>query len=189
MGLSAKLLGTGIVSIGVGLLLAACFGCEQAPPPPPPPPSKIEKTAPPPPKDQAGTAAEEKKKPEYTYDPNGRREPFKSLIVEQVPKAEDAVVTPRPEDATSPLQQFDLEQLKLSGILLGGLGDYARVIAPDGKSYTINVGTLLGKHTGKVISISEDAVVVKETIRYESGKIEEKETSIAINPMKEGKKP
>ena len=127
-------------------------------------------------------------KPVYQYDPTGRREPFKTLIVEQVVKAVDAIVTPSPEEITSPLQKFELGQLKLTGIILGGLGDYARVLAPDGKSYTINVGTLMGTHLGKVLSISDNIVLVKETIRYESGKVEEVETPVYLNPIKEGEK-
>ena len=85
----------------------------------------------------------------------------------------------------TPLQKFDVNTLKVTGIILGSLGDYARIEAPDGKSYTINVGTLVGMHEGEVVSIAENSVVVREVIRYESGKVEELETPLYLNPVEE----
>jgi type IV pilus assembly protein PilP len=162
-------------------------GCESETPPPPPP-AKVEKTEPPSP-----TKEEEAEKPPEPsptpYDPAGRREPFKSLIVEEIPSVEKVILTPEPDEILSPLQEFGLEELKLTGIIIGGLGDYARVKAPDGKSYTINVGTLMGKHEGKVISITDNIVLVKETFRYEGGDVEEVETPIYLNPIDEEKSP
>jgi len=169
--------------LGGAILLAN--GCEQAPPPPPPP-AKVEREAPPPPEEEE--VIEATPTPAYEYDATGRREPFKTLIQEAALQAEDVVLTPPPEEITSPLQQFDLQQIQVVGIILGGFGDFARVKAPDGESYTINVGTLMGKHRGKVIAISENAIEVKETIEYESGNVEEVETSLYLNP-EEGKKP
>jgi len=178
-----------VIYIFGGILLLSCVGCDQEPPPPPPP-SKIEKTEPPPPTEEPGEeVAEEDPEPEYEYDPAGRREPFKSLVAEELLQAEDIILTPPPDEITSPLQEFTLDELKLTGIILGGLGDYARVRAPDGKSYTINVGSLMGTHGGKVISISNNIVLVKETIRYESGKEEEVESPIYLNPIEEEKTP
>ena len=60
------------------------------------------------------------------------------------------------------------------------------MVAPDGKSYTINVGTLVGMHEGEVISINANSVIVKEILRYESGKVEEVETPLYLNPIEEG---
>jgi type IV pilus assembly protein PilP len=167
----------------------SCVGCDQEPPPPPPP-SKVEKTEPPPPTEGSEEeVVEEEQEPEYTYDPTDRREPFESLIAEDVPTIEDLIITPTPAANLSPLQKFSLDELKLIGIILGGLGDYARISAPDGKSYTINIGTPMGKHEGKVISISDNVVLVKEIIRYESGTVEEVETPIYLNPIEEGETP
>lgn len=176
----------GCVCAGSVLFLG---GCEQAPPPPPP--TKIEKTEPPPPTapKKSETAEEEvseaPKAPEYEYDSSGRREPFASLVEEDIVEASDVIVPPDPVLLKAPLQKFDINTLKLTGIILGSLGDYARVEAPDGKSYTINVGTLMGMHEGEVTTISENSVVVRETLRYESGKVEELETPLYLNPIEE----
>ena len=177
----------GMVGLLIGELIFLCIGCDTAPPPPPPP-AKVEKTEPPPPTEEgAGEEVAADPTPSYMYDPTGRREPFESLVAAEDLSAEDVVVTPPPEELTSPLQKYDIKQIKVVGIILGGLGDYAKVKAPDGESYTISVGTLMGQHQGKVISISENVILVKETIQYESGKVEEVETPLYLNPEEEGK--
>ncbi len=181
---------SGIVMLLMGITIVSFMGCEQSVPPPPPPQPKIQKKEPPPPEQKAKAEEEEteEEEPKFTYDPMGRREPFKTLIKEEIPEAKDVVVIPALEIIETPLQKFPLDQIKVTGIILGGLGDYARVIAPDGKSYTVKVGTPMGNQEGKVISISENAVTVKETIRYESGKVEEVETPLYLNPIDEEEK-
>jgi Tfp pilus assembly protein PilP len=184
-----KFLSTGMICILVSIWLFSLFGCEQ-PPPPPPPPAKVEKTEPPPAtekKEEAGAQVEPT--PTYFYDAKGRREPFKSLLREELPPEEDPLMPPNPAVLLTPLQKFELKQLKITGIILGGLGDYARVSAPDGKSYTINVGTLIGNNEGTVVSITDNIVMVKETFHRMSGKVETVETPMYLTPVKEGGKP
>jgi type IV pilus assembly protein PilP len=172
-----------LASVG-GLLL----GCQQEPPAPAPP-AKVETTEPPPPTEnpEEVAAVEGTPTPSYTYDPTGRREPFESLVAEVTTTAQEVIITPPPEELTSPLQKYNIKEIKVTGIILGGLGDYARVTAPDGNSYTINVGTLIGNQRGKVISITENAVVVKEIVQYESGTTQEIETPLLIKPEEEKK--
>lgn len=177
----------GVISLFAGGVTFACVGCNQGAPTPPPP-TRVEQQAPPPAEPKAEAVAEVSPTPAFAYDPAGRREPFQPLIATDIPSVEDVIVTPPPEELTSPLQKFDLKQIKVVGIILGGLGDYARVIAPDGQSYTINVGTLMGTNKGKVLTIQENLILVKETIQYESGKVEDVETPLYLNP-EEGKKP
>ncbi len=180
-----------MLTVLLGMLLFSFAGCEEAPPPPPRA-AKIEKTEPPPAteEEEAESEAEEEeageeKEPEFTYDGSNRREPFKTLVAEELPTVDEIIATPTPGGTVGALQKFEVKQLKLKGVILGGLGDYAKVEAPDGKSYTIDVGTFVGMHGGAVISIRDNAVIVKETIRYESGKEEDVETSLYLNPIEE----
>lgn len=177
----------GVIIMVYGGVMAFVNGCEQSAPPPPP---TIEKTEPPQPTEKSTEeVAAEEKKPLFTYDPSGRREPFRSLIIDIGDQGPDPLATPGAIELISPLQQFEIKELKLTGIILGGLGDYATVIAPDSQSYTINVGAPVGKYEGKVVSISDNVVTIKEIFRYESGKIEEVETPLYLVPIKEeGKK-
>ena len=173
-----------------GLIIIALSGCGEQAPLEEAAPEKIEKTEPPAPQaaveEQAAAEAEAAPTPPvYEYDPTGRREPFDPLIQEVAVDKEDIILPPDPEAQKKPLQKFEANQLKVIGIMNGGFGDYARVIAPDGKSYTVNVGTLVGTHEGEVVSITDNVVAVREIIRYESGKIEEIETPLYLNPVEE----
>jgi type IV pilus assembly protein PilP len=175
----------------LGMVIVTVFsGCGEQAPLEETTPEKIEKTEPPAPQaaveEQAVVEAEAVPTPPgYEYDPTGRREPFEPLIKDVIPEDEDPILPPDPEEQRMPLQKFEVNQLKITGIVMGSFGDYARVIAPDGKSYTVNVGTLVGTHEGEVNSITDNAVVVREFIRYESGKVEEVETPLYLNPIEE----
>ncbi|MCP4400069.1 MAG: SUMF1/EgtB/PvdO family nonheme iron enzyme [bacterium] len=87
--------------------------------------------------------------------------------------------TPEP----SPLQQFDVDKLEVVGIIMGSLGNYARILAPNGQYYTVSAGTLIGRNKGEVISISRNTIILKETISYQNGKNEEVRTQLYLNPI------
>lgn len=130
------------------------------------------------------TAVEKDQEFVFNYNPEGRREPFKPLIGQppEPPKA-----TPNPGDKI--LEKYDLNQFKLTGIILGELGNYARVLAPDGNSYTIKEGTRIGVFEGKVISISENTVLVKEIKHFNDGTVKHPETPLYLKPLEKSTKP
>jgi Tfp pilus assembly protein PilP len=98
-------------------------------------------------------------KPTYAYQSQLNRDPFRSLIQEITEDVED-----RP-----PLQSYDVSQMKLLGIVMDKKGDYALVVLPDGKSYTVTEGMGIGLHRGKVKDISSDHVLVQEPKRDYKG--------------------
>ena len=95
------------------------------------------------------------------------RDPFKPLIGAPQPTKSE----PLPAEIAhpNPLTQFELRQLQVTGILLGGLGDYATLRAPDGKTYLIVVGATIGKQGGTVTAIESNGVHVNEVTRYWNG--------------------
>ncbi|NIR47969.1 pilus assembly protein PilP, partial [candidate division KSB1 bacterium] len=62
----------------------------------------------------------------------------------------------------TPLQKFDLEQLRLIGVIVGRGEPRAMVIAPDGKSFILKKGTKIGKNNGSIVEISTESVLVNE---------------------------
>jgi len=92
---------------------------------------------------------------EYSYNPSGRREPFAAIIKDgRLPGEED--------HSLPPLQRIALTELNLIGIIWGGFGYSAMVQTPDGKGYTVRVGTRIGPNNGTVSSITENAIVIQE---------------------------
>ncbi len=108
---------------------------------------------------------------EYRYDPIGKPDPFEPFDFSKV-----GALIP-----TSPLQQFDLSQLKLVGIIWGIADARALVEDPTGKGYIIQRGTKVGKNDGTVIRILSDEVVVLEKYQdFFTGKIKTNEVSMRL---------
>lgn len=100
---------------------------------------------------------------EYNYNPVGKRDPFRSFVMEELSPDTKRVVTP--------LQRFDLDQLKIIGIIWGISSPRAMVVTPDGKGYVVQKGTLIGKNWGKVSRITQDEVIISEEYRDFEGRL------------------
>lgn len=99
----------------------------------------------------------------YSYDPSGRRDPFAAVILQgQTPGEEDLNLPP--------LQRVGITELSLMGIVWGGFGYNAMVQTPDGKGYTVRVGTRIGPNNGVVSGITENSVIVQERFTDVYGK-------------------
>lgn len=119
-----------------------------------------------------------------------RREPFKPLIGQAVIEEITPILTTMENPA--PLQKFEVQQLQVTGIILGDLGTYAAILAPDGKTYMLTVGTPVGKYEGAVSAITENTIQIKEIRRFlaRGEEIQKEETIIlSLNPLQETSRP
>ncbi len=91
---------------------------------------------------------------EYRYDPAGKPDPFRSFV-----KLEDEL----DEGMSTPLERFDLSQLEVTAIIWGSDRPRALIRDPAGKGYIVSSGTSIGKNKGRVVSIQDNFVLVKET--------------------------
>jgi type IV pilus assembly protein PilP len=91
----------------------------------------------------------------YTYDPTGKRDPFRSIVWDR-PDKMDAFA-----DA-GPLGEFDLSQLEVVAVVWRTGNARALVEDPSGESYIVGTGAAIGKNRGRVISIGDNQVIVKE---------------------------
>jgi len=94
---------------------------------------------------------------EYSYDRREKRDPFRSFEWEQL-RLELSDV-----DTRGPLEQFDVSQLTVVGVVWNDLNARALVQDPAGMSYIVGSGTRIGKNEGRVTSINDNLVVVRET--------------------------
>jgi Tfp pilus assembly protein PilP len=83
------------------------------------------------------------------------RDPFRPPLM---PKK----LTTRVRENLSPLEQKDLSQLNLVGIVRGNKEPIAVIVDTAGLSYIVNVGTRIGLNDGMVKSISNDEVIMEE---------------------------
>jgi type IV pilus assembly protein PilP len=90
----------------------------------------------------------------YRYDPQGRRDPFRSLIG-PTPKLE-------PGQRPAGIPGFLIDELKLQGIFKTRQGMTAMVNGPDNKGYTIRVGDKV--LDGEVIRVTATSVVFRQEV-------------------------
>ena len=97
---------------------------------------------------------EQKKQVEFAYNPTGKPDPFKPFF-QLTPKK-------RSRGFLTPLQEYDLSQLKLVAIIRFPEGKIALVEDSLGTGYFVREGTVIGKNDGKVKQILKDMVTVEE---------------------------
>ncbi|PLX78360.1 MAG: hypothetical protein C0616_14815 [Desulfuromonas sp.] len=120
-------------------------------------------------------AVKKPKKPEYVYDPTGLRDPFMPLAVLK----KQAVDNTEP---LTPLQEFDLGQFRLIGVIVGRGEPKAMVVAPDKKSYVVKAGMLIGKSNGKILEINPEGIRIEEKYYDFSGAVRTGVQEIKLPP-------
>ena len=92
----------------------------------------------------------------YEYKSADARDPFASLIMD--------VSENTGEMGKDPVQMYDIELIRLVAVVTGDDSGYGLVRLPDGKHYTVRVGTSIGIHEGKVVDIQPSKVIIKQMI-------------------------
>jgi type IV pilus assembly protein PilP len=143
----------------------------------PPPQPAPQQTAPSP-----SAAPPQEVERDYVYDPTGKRDPFQPFISTQTP------VKPLGEEIpATPLQKYDLSQLKLVAIIVGAGEGSAMVQDSEGKGYIIKKGVYVGTNFGKVKSVLKDRVIIEERYKDYTGQVKEKEIVLRLHPAAEEK--
>lgn len=123
--------------------------------------------------------AEKKEEPVYAYSPAGKPDPFKPFL--QLTPVRDLKNVP-----LTPLEKYEIAQLKLVAIISGGEGNIALVEDSAGKGYFVKKGTAIGKNEGKVTRVLRDKVVIEEVYQDILGQRKTNEISLFLHRMEEG---
>ncbi len=127
----------------------------------------------------------EKKEPEkmeeaeYSYNPAGKPDPFKPFI--QLASRGGSRTAP-----ATPLQKFDISQLKLVAIITTSEGNIALVEDATGKGYFLKKGTWVGRNDGKVTKILKDTVIIQEVYQDIFGQTKTNDISLSLHKVEEG---
>lgn len=122
---------------------------------------------------------EKKEEAEYAYNPAGKADPFKPFIqLNPVRELRNVPLTP--------LQKYEISQLKLVAIISGPGGNIALVEDAAGKGYFLKKGTGIGQSDGRVTRILKDRVIVEETYQDVFGQSKTTEHSIMLHRPEEG---
>lgn len=119
--------------------------------------------------------------PEYTYDPNNRRDPFRPYGQAQlnpivpVDLSDDGKgskgggTTPPPPNLGTPLQNYDISQFKLLGIIWNVKNPKAVIKDPLNKQHILYKYTKIGRNNGFVADIREGGVIIVEPAIGDNG--------------------
>jgi type IV pilus assembly protein PilP len=133
-----------------------------------------------PPKVADEKQGEKKTEEEYSYNPSNKADPFKPFL--QVTSGREGS---RGMPLT-PLQKYDISQLKLVAIISAPEGNVALVEDALGKGYILKKGTWVGKNDGKVIKISKDKVIIEEVYQDFLGQTKTNEILMDLHKNEEG---
>lgn len=106
---------------------------------------------------------------EPTYDGVGKRDPFRPFVIEK-----------SRIQLSTPLQKFELGQLKVAGVISGPSTPRAMVEDGVGMGYIVTVGTPMGPNGGVVTAILPGRIVVEESVQDYYGKESKHQVVLAV---------
>lgn len=155
------------------LLVAICAGCEQI--------SEVKNFIA---QVQATTHSSIEPLPEFkvispfTYAAQNLRDPFS--MIGDLKQTSSYIGTLPTHGKPQPLEQFNLGQLSLVGVLQESEKTWALILAPDKRIYHVQVGNYMGKNYGQITKITENAVDINELYPNYDGTWLQKSTTIKL---------
>jgi Tfp pilus assembly protein PilP len=107
----------------------------------------------------------------------GRRDPFRPFTL-------NTRASSRPRENLSPLERYELSQLRLVGVVWKVKDPNALVEDTTGLGYIVRVGTPIGTNDGKVKAIKPDEIVIEETYVDLLGAKKQREVNIRLSVEK-----
>jgi type IV pilus assembly protein PilP len=166
--------------LAVAVLACAAGASAQAPPPPAgvgASPAPIDPTAPP----DIKNPVDQELQPDpsgYSYNPQGRRDPFVSLL--KPVSADQGVKTRRPG-----MEGFLIQEVALKGIVRQQSGYTAMLLGTDGKSYFVKEGQRL--FDGVVTKIDATAVTFRQEITDPLSTVKSRDVKKTLYPSEEAR--
>jgi Tfp pilus assembly protein PilP len=160
--------------LAAAIVAASVVVLAQTPPAQPAPPN----AAPPQPGAGAVPAAAPTPAEAYTYDQNGRRDPFVSLVARGV----EPTTTGR---RTAGLSGLSAEELSVRGVLLSQGAYIALVSGPDGKTFTARANDRLAD--GVIRSITPQGLVIMQEVNDPLSLIKQREVRKGLKASDDGK--
>jgi Tfp pilus assembly protein PilP len=159
------------------LVVVAATGAAFAQAPPPP----AAGTASPPPEPEVKNPVDQELQPDptgYSYNPQGRRDPFVSLL--KPVSADQGVKTRRPG-----MEGFLIQEVALKGIVRTPRGYTAMLLGTDGKSYFVQEGQRL--FDGVVTKIDATAVTFRQEITDPLSTVKSRDVKKTLYPSEEAR--
>jgi Tfp pilus assembly protein PilP len=114
----------------------------------------------------------------FAYEAGGKRDPFRSFILDRLHDDES--------ETKGPLEEYDLSQLQVAGLVWKAEKRRALVIDPSGQGYVVEEGDKIGKNNGRVLEIGDSSMRVREEYVDFHGEATTKEIDLRIRQSQGG---
>jgi Tfp pilus assembly protein PilP len=114
----------------------------------------------------------------FAYERVGKRDPFRSFILDRLHEDET--------ETKGPLEEYDLSQLEVAGLVWKAEKRRALVIDPSGQGYVVKEGDKIGKNNGRVLEIGDSSMRVREEYVDFHGEATTKEIDMRIRQSQGG---
>jgi Tfp pilus assembly protein PilP len=108
------------------------------------------------------------------FSAEGKRDPFRPATMRA------GAVSRPPRQNLSPLERFELGQLKVVGVVWDIKEPRAMIDDSEGLGYIVKVGTPMGVNEGKVKAIGRNAIVVEELYEDNHGARKKRDVSMRL---------
>lgn len=130
----------------------------------------------------------------YVYESGklGARNPFKRFYIQEQSIAIENSKGPVDDGLTEEmrneiqnrnreeLERFELDSLKMVGTLQNEDNNWGIVIDPDGIVHRVKTGNYAGLNIGKITSIEEEQIEIREIVKNNSGRYEERKVLLPL---------
>ncbi len=124
--------------------------------------------------------------PVVSYEAEKQLSPFSSAKILTIDSANDKTA-PDHDRTRQALENFALEDLRVTGVLTDGKINYALIQTPaPNKPKHVRVGEFIGQNFGRITAINNSGLTVVETVKDTNGAWVERETRVPV--PKEGDK-
>ena len=116
---------------------------------------------------------------------SGKKDPFKPFSPEPLPQAQQARSVPSVRTADLlPIQSYEVNKFRISGIIAGLKENTALVLDPAGKGYVVREGMLIGINDGRITRITSSAIEVVEQYRDNNGHLRKRNILLTLPKKK-----
>ncbi len=115
-------------------------------------------------------------------------DPFQLFYEQRPPQQEEVVDTGLTREMEmeiknrnrEELEEYELDSLKMVGTMEDQAEQWGIVVDPDGIVHRVSVGNYMGRNIGKIVNIFEDRIELREIVRNNQGRWEERQAALAL---------
>jgi type IV pilus assembly protein PilP len=117
----------------------------------------------------------------FSYDNEASMpDPFKPRKADLRSDGHEGQNQPNLDRPKEELEEFPLESLKMVGYLQQANVGYGLIKSPNGKLHRVTTGNYVGLNFGKIISITDTEIKIKEMVQDSAGDWSERESSLQL---------